>query len=304
MRLSLDALEVLDAIDRHGSFAAAAKALHRVPSALSYSVQKLEQDLDVTIFDRRGHRAVLTEAGRELLAQGRHLLAAAASLEGRVRQVARGWEAELVIAVNDILPMAPFFGLCRDFYAGHRDTHLRLRREVLSGTWDALADGRADLAVGVTGDPPGGGYLVERLGEMDFLFVMAPDHPLAGCAEPLVAADRRRHRAVAAADSSRGLPARSVGLLAGQETLTVPDLQAKMAAQTAGLGVGYLPRWLVAPEIAAGRLVARLPEEGLPTETLFLACRVGHHGRALAWFRERLLGQECRRELFPPPAAP
>jgi DNA-binding transcriptional LysR family regulator len=80
MRLTLDALAVLDAIDRKGSFAAAAEELHRVPSAMTYAVQKLEEDLDVLLFDRRGHRAQLTEAGRELLREGRHLLQAASEL--------------------------------------------------------------------------------------------------------------------------------------------------------------------------------------------------------------------------------
>src|SRR6266545_839028 len=78
MPLSLDALTALDAIERRGSFAAAAAELHRVPSAITYQVQKLEQDLDVLLFDRRTHRAKLTPAGREVfggawdaLAEGR-----------------------------------------------------------------------------------------------------------------------------------------------------------------------------------------------------------------------------------------
>ena len=59
MKLSLDALQVLDAIDRRGSFAAAAEELHRVPSAITYSVQQVEEGLDVLLFDRGGHRAKL-----------------------------------------------------------------------------------------------------------------------------------------------------------------------------------------------------------------------------------------------------
>ena len=305
MKLSFEALEALDAIDRHGSFAAAARALHRVPSALTYTIQKLEQDLDVLLFDRRGHRAVLTEAGRELLREGRHLLAAAGELECRVRQVAKGWEAELVIAVNDVLPLAPLLDLLAEFYAQHRETRLRLVQEVLTGTWDALADGRADLVVGSSGDPPsGGGYRTEALGELDFVFAVAPAHPLAAVADPLPRAERSRHRAVVMADSSRRLPVRTVGLLTGQDTLTVPDLHAKLAAQVAGLGVGHLPAWLARPEIAAGRLVEKLPEEGRPREALGLAWRASHRGRALAWFRERLLEPGCRDRLVPEDAAP
>ncbi len=300
MKLSLEALEALDAIARHGSFAAAARALHRVPSALSYTIQKLEQDLDVLLFDRRGHRAVLTEAGVELLQAGRHLLNAAGDLECRVRQVAKGWEAELVIAVNSLLPMAPVFDLLAEFYADHGETRIRLTQETLTGAWDALADNRADLVLGATGDaPPGGGYRSQVLGELDFIFAVAPQHPLAQAADPLPAAERGRHRAVVVADSSRRLPARTVGLLSGQDTLTVPDMRAKLAAQIAGLGVGFLPEYLARPEIAAGRLLGKTPEEGTPRETLVVAWRAGHRGRALAWFRERALAPGLRARLLP-----
>src|SRR6185369_12740992 len=96
-KLSLEALQVLDAIDRRGSFAAAAEELHRVPSAITYSVRQLEEGLGVELFDRRGHRAVLTQAGTALLTEGRKLLEAAADLECRVQQVAKGWESELRI---------------------------------------------------------------------------------------------------------------------------------------------------------------------------------------------------------------
>lgn len=300
MKLSLEALEVLDAIDRQGSFAAAARQLNRVPSTLTYTVRKLEQDLDVLLFDRRGQRAVLTDAGHELLREGRHLLAAAGDLECRVRQVAKGWEAELVIAVNDLLPFAPLMDLLAEFYAEHRDTRLRLLRESLSGTWDALVNGRADLVIGATGDPPtGGGYRSEVLGEVGFVFAMVPTHPLARIPEPIPRAERVRHRAVVSADSSRQLPARTVGLLSGQDTLTLPDMQAKLAAQIAGLGVGFLPAYLAQPAVDARRLVTRRPEEGEPRETLWLAWRAAHRGKALAWFRSRLQAPAWRERLLP-----
>ncbi len=68
--ITLDALEVLDAIDRKGSFAAAASELFRVPSAVSYTVQKLEQDLYVVLFRKEGKKAMLTQAGKVLLEEG------------------------------------------------------------------------------------------------------------------------------------------------------------------------------------------------------------------------------------------
>src|SRR6187549_600857 len=116
MRISIDALLALDAIDRKGSFAAAAHELHRVPSALTYTVQKLEEDLDVLLFDRRGHRAKLTTAGRELLTEGRHILRAAGALEAHVKRVATGWEADLRIAYDDVIPARAIFSLAHEFH--------------------------------------------------------------------------------------------------------------------------------------------------------------------------------------------
>jgi len=116
MKLTLDALNVIDAIDRHGSFAAAAEKLFRVPSAISYTLQKLEQDLDTPIFDRSGHRAVLTPAGQTLLKEGRRLLSAAHELEGQVKRIATGWETELRIAVDTIIPIPSLLPLVQLFF--------------------------------------------------------------------------------------------------------------------------------------------------------------------------------------------
>ncbi|MCW5604382.1 MAG: LysR family transcriptional regulator, partial [Burkholderiales bacterium] len=180
MRLSLDALLVLDAIDRKGSFAAAAHELHRVPSAVTYTVQKLEEDLDVLLFDRRGHRAKLTTAGRELLEEGRHLLRAAGELESRVKRVATGWEADLRIAYDDVIPIEAVLALADEFHREECGTRLRIASEVLGGCWDALVSGRADLVIGAPGDgPAGGGYTVRPLGEVEWVFAVAPTHPLA-----------------------------------------------------------------------------------------------------------------------------
>src|SRR4029078_10505467 len=151
-KISLDALQVIDAIDRKGSFAAAAEDLHRVPSAVTYSVRQLEGALGVELFDRRGHRAVLTQAGQELLSQGRQLLRAAADLECRVQQVARGREAELRIAVATVMGVGRMLRLIGEFYEEKSGTRVRLLHEVLGGVWDALASPRGDLAIRGLGD--------------------------------------------------------------------------------------------------------------------------------------------------------
>ncbi len=289
MKISLDALQVLDAIDRRGSFAAAGEELHRVPSAITYSIRQVEESLGVEVFDRRGHRAKLTEAGRELLREGRHLLRAAADLECRVQQVAKGWESELRIAVDTLVGLERLMGVISEFYDQETGTRLKLAHEVLGGTWDALASGRADLAIGASGDAPAGGSYVTRLmGRVESVFVAAPFHPIAREPEPLSPATVQRYRAVGIADTSRHLPPRTVGLLSGQDVLTVPSLEAKVAAHVAGLGVGYLPKWVAEREAYAGRLRILAVETGMPSGEFVLAWRPGQPGRALKWFVKRL----------------
>lgn len=285
MRISLDALQILDAIDSQGSFAAAAGRLHRVPSALSHAMQKLEGELGVELFEKQGRRAILTPAGQTLLEDGRHLLRAALELEARVQRVATGWETELAIAVDAVIPMERLNPLLQRFYGEGHGTRLRLSYEVLGGCWDALATGRADLVIGAPGDlPPRSGIATRPLGQMQLLFTLRPDHPLAAVPEPIPARELTRHRAVVLADTSRELAARTSGLLEGQDALRVPDMESKAAAQAAGLGVGHLPPWLAEREVAAGRLVLRQLAEPKPRTPLYIAWRSRQQGRALAWF--------------------
>ncbi len=301
IKLTLDALQVLDAIARRGSFAAAAAELNRVPSALTYSVQKLEQDLDVLLYDRRGHRAQLTEAGTELLEEGRQLLRAAGELECRIKRVSTGWETELRIVVDTIICTTRLFPLIAAFYAEASGTRLRITHEVLAGTWDALASNRADLAIGVSGDAPaGGGYGMRQLGWRDFVYAVAPTHPLAAVPEPLKSEQILAHRAVAVGDTSRNLATRSFGLLTGQDVLTVPDMASKVAAQIAGLGGGYLPASLAVPLANAKKLAIKEVEDMKPTGNFYYAWRNDDRGKALRWFLKALDDEAVRSTLLEP----
>lgn len=289
MRLSLDGLQVLDAIDRKGSFAAAAAELHRVPSAITYTVQQLEQDLDVLLFDRRGHRAKPTPAGYELLKDGRQLLRAAADLECRIQQVAKGWETELRIAVDTVIGAEKLFPLVDEFYREASGTRIRIMSEVLGGSWDALVSERADLVIGASGDvPPGGGFATLPLGRIQFAFVAAPSHAINREPLPLSESTITRYRAISVADSSRNLMPRTVGLLSGQDVLTLPSMPAKVAAHIAGLGVGFLPLALAERESRAGRLKVLPVEIAKPAGDALIAWRANRTGKALRWFLARL----------------
>ncbi len=290
MKISLDLLHILDAIDRHGSFSAAAVALHRVPSALSHAIAKLEDELGIQLFVREGRKATLNEAGRALLDDGRHLLRAADELERRVLRIAKGWETELRIAIDTIVPVERLYPLLERFYAVGCGTQVRISHEVLGGTWDALATGRADLVIGAPGDMPARGGIATRhlCNHGQFVFAIAPQHPLAAWPGPIPGRELLRHRAIVVADTSQELIARTLGLLEGQDTLRVPDIRSKASAQAAGLGIGHLPRWLAEPEIAAGRLVEKELADPRPIIPLHIAWRSRQPGKALTWFLAEL----------------
>ena len=290
LKISLEALQIVDAIDRRGSFAKAAAELHRVPSTISYMVAKLEDDLGVQVFERNGPRVNLTPAGRELLVEGRYLLKGAQELEHRVRRVASGWETELAIGMDSMfspLALAPDLAA---FYDGAGQTRLRIASDTLSGPWEALLEQRVDVLLGVAGEgPAGGGYVARAIGTLGFVFAVAPTHPLSTAPEPLGANALQAYRAIAVADSARKMPARTVGLLMGQDTLTVPSMQAKFDLQVAGLGFGFLPEPIARAAIAHGLLVEKQVEEARRPETFYVAWRSGEDGRALRWWRERAL---------------
>lgn len=288
-RLTLESLEVLDAIDRRGSFAAAAASLHRVPSKVTYTVNRLQEDLGVTLFVREGRRSVLTPAGRLLLEQGRELLEAADRLVEKTRQAEHGWESCLRIALDTLLDMDFLAPHLAAFCALRPDTEIRVSSEVLGGTWEAVQHARADLAIGAAERPPdSAGIDLRPLMTVPWVFAVAPAHPLAAHAGPLSEQERLQHRAVVISDSSRERPARSSRVFEKQQRLAVPGMAHKIAAQRAGLGAGFLPRHRVQALLEAGDLVALELEEPAPDSTLYLAWRRSNRGRALHWLVESL----------------
>ena len=117
--ITIEVLETLDAIDRRGSFAKAAEELNKVTSAVSYAVQKLEEQLDIALFQRQGRRSVLTPAGRLILAEGRDILATTVRLANKAKEVATGWEPRIMIGIESHMDYSSFFAALNDFIKQH-----------------------------------------------------------------------------------------------------------------------------------------------------------------------------------------
>jgi DNA-binding transcriptional LysR family regulator len=328
LALTPDALVMMDTIARTGSFAAAARELGKVPSALTYSVRQLEEALDVLLFDRSSRQAQLTAAGTELLQEGRRLLQEMDAVANRVRRVASGWETQLAISVEDIIAMPTIFELIQAFCdlrqlrrageaedaAHHKGpaTRLRLRTDVLAGTWEALVTGQVDLAIGVTGQHANpGGIDMRPLGTVPFVYCVAPHHALAQSNEPLTDLQLVHHRAVAVADTAQRLAPITVNLLPGQDVLTVPNMRTKLEALLRGLGSGFLPEPLARPHLEAGRLLHKETTRPAAVVELHYAWRADRHergtqglGRALQWWLGQLDSHTTRQALLQRHAGP
>jgi DNA-binding transcriptional LysR family regulator len=287
--LSPEELALLEAIRESGSLSRAAARLGKAPSTVSHAARQLEARFDALLFDRRRYRLQLTPAGQLLAQEAARLMQDVSRLTQRVKQVAGGWEDRLWIVTDEVLEFETLLPAIRAFDALQSGVTLRITHEVLTGTWEALRDGRADLVVGATNEPPViPGLRWFELGVMEWVFAVAHRHPLAKAKEPLERQTVTAHRAVVVADTSRRIDVRGYGVLGGQPSLAVPSMQAKILAQRDGLGVGWLPRERVAGLLKRGELVEKRMADPREPNTLYVAWRGDHQGRALDWWLAQL----------------
>lgn len=300
--LTPEALNMLQTIEESGSFAAAARKLGLVPSALTYRVRQLEDALDVLLFDRSARQAKPTAAGIELLREGLRLLDDMDAIASRVRRIATGWEAQLTIAVDTIIAPAVMMELCQAFLATQPPTRLRLRDEALSGTIQALDSGLADLAIGVADVARIVGKDIHHkpIGSVNFVFVVAPHHPLATETSPITPTHIAQHRIVSVADSVQRGAGLTIGVAPGQDVLTVPSMIAKLDAQMRGLGCGFIPEPMARPYLESGRLVKKeVTQTDRQTNSRYAWRQSGAvPGRALQWWLQQLAQPATRAALL------
>ncbi len=297
--LTPDTLALLQLVADTGSFAAAARHLGLVPSALTYRIRQVEDALDVLLFDRSARQARPTEAGLELLREGARLLRDVDAVANRVRRVATGWEPELRIAVDGVVSRTTLFELVEAFYAIAPPTRLKIIDSILAGTLETLTTGRADLAIGVAVDASNVAGLQQLdLGEITFRYVVAPHHPLADEMQPVSDDILRQHRIIAVADSSRAGQGQTRGVLSGQDVLTVDTMQAKLQAQLRGIGGGFLPDNMTMPYLHSGQLVERELMRPPRKIRLRYAWNNTAPGKALQWWLDQLLSAATRESLL------
>lgn len=288
--ITIEALETFDAIERRGSFAKAAEDLNKATSAVSYTVQKLEEQLDIALFRREGRRSVLTPAGRLLLAEGREILQTTTRLASKAKEIATGWEPRINIAVESHQSYTVFFNVLYDFLKEHPTIEIDVRECVLNGGWDALEQGQVDLIVGSPGPVPlQKGYRAIPVAHIELVPVISSRHAQAGLAdnsEALKAALPKLRRVITH-DTSLVDVARSEGLSSDGKAFYVQNIDQKIEAILAGIGIGHLPRQCIQKQLNSGELLPLDLAKDSNQEN-FIAWKISNKGKGLQTLSQRL----------------
>ena len=250
MQLDLNGLEALEAVVKYGGFARAAEHLHKVQSAVSHQVRKIEQQLGVTLFNRDGYRVHLTPAGEAILAESRHLLAQAEHVRSVARQFSQGWEPGLVIIVDGILPLDPTLAAMKALAAARVPTRIQVKVEFLRGVQSRFEKENGDLML--VADYAADPYLQEEaLPAMDCVLCVGRSHPLAKT-KRVSLADLQEH--VELSVHAREEQGHDRHLFGCERAFFLSNHHAKKEALLMGVGFGWMPLYLIHHEIKAGTL--------------------------------------------------
>ena len=292
--LTLDQLRVLVTIADTGSFSAAGRALGRVQSAISQSIGTLEDVQGVLLFDRTGHRPILTDTGRVLVEQARLVLASAARFEGVASGTRAGLEPELVIAIDPLAPTSPFIDSLSALSKTFPQLPVSFSTEGLGGSLRRLRNtpGAIGICLLIPSIPPDiTAYPLLRVGMQA---VVAPGHPLAALNRPAKPADLEPFVQLVLSDPIN--PGGENFGVASAKIWRFVDLGRRLDFLLGGFGWCRMPDHLVSPFIAAGRLIALTIEDD-PTPHEGLTVYAAHQKTRTLGPAGRWLLDDLRRRL-------
>ena len=300
-KLDPESLRTFVTVAQVRSFSAAAEMLHKTTSAVSYRIKTLEDSIGTPLFERTTRSVALTASGEVLLDKASQIFEWLETLPEELKQVSDGIEPQFTLVVNNLLYDAQALAdLLADLHGRFAHTAFRVRQAVFMGVWDELLHRGGHLAIGVPGfHTINDEFLTEPLGVVNWVFVVAKDHPLATLEEPLSNEQLRRYPAINVEDTSQHLHKRTAWRLPGQQELIVPDLPAKIECHERGLGVGFLPARVVRAAAHRGLLVERSVAAERSSSPLALAWRREGAGQVSTYVRSlfasghRLAAQFC-----------
>jgi DNA-binding transcriptional LysR family regulator len=254
-KMTLHQLRCFDAVASGGGFQAAADKLFRSQPTVFAAIKSLEAQLGLTLFNRSGYRVTLTDTGRAFHERTRVFLAETAKLETHATQLAMGEESELAVVIGDLCPIAETLGLLRRFFDNCPGTRLHLHFEAISGPWERLLDGEADLIIHhIDKSDPRLEFI--DLHTVTLIPVVAPGFLPFPISKSITPEQMREHVQCIIRDSARHSSPRDYFLVEGARSWTVSDQLMKKEVILQGMGWGHLPDFLIADELGSGELLS------------------------------------------------
>lgn len=250
---TLQQLASFDAVVREGGFEAAAQKLGRSHPSVFAAVKSLEAQLGLPLLDRSGYRVAITPEGRAFQIGARSLLREAEALGTHAAQLAMGEEASLSVVIGDLCPIPETLALLRGFFDTAQGTQLDLHFEAISGPWERLLDGEADLIIHHV-DEADPRLDCLPLCEVRVIPVVAPDFLRSPISDELSPEIMSSYLQCIIRDSAKHTPPRDYFVIEGARHCTVSDQYMKKEIILQGAAWGHMPLFLVAEELRAGRL--------------------------------------------------
>ncbi len=285
---SKSSLETLVTVARLESFTAAASLLHKVPSAISYNIRQMEQELDVVLFRRLPRKVELTSAGKILVAEAEQLLMHMEDVKTQTQRAALGWQSRLRVTVDNVVKLDQLKPMIEVFYNTFTQSELQINMEVFNGSWDAISQGRTDIVIGATSSiPVNGDFCVKDMGVVEWDFVLSATHPLAHI-EHISEDQLADYPFICLDDTSINLPKRHFGNYKAQRRLLLPNWFSAIELIKSGVGVGYLPRHIAAPLVKEAELVRKeIPRPQQPSQCCLVWKRDSSH-KLIEWMVDYL----------------
>ncbi|PSJ42025.1 LysR family transcriptional regulator [Allosphingosinicella deserti] len=246
-----------------GSFAAAASALDLSAPMVGKHVRFLEERLGVRLLNRTTRRQSLTDFGRTYYDRCRAVLAEADAADALAADQRLEPSGTLRVAMPVLFGRRCVAPILTDLARAHAGLELDLS---FSDRLSDLAEDRFDLAVRTGTLADKAGLIARRVARQRMIVVGAPVY-LEGRGVPETLDDLAAHDGVIYRRSGRippwlfpqeGAPAREITLA---NRLRFDDLGAIADAAAAGMGLAWLPSWLVRNQLRAGTLVHLLPDQ-------------------------------------------
>lgn len=292
--VTIDQLRVFRQVAEAGSFSAAARAMHRAQSAITYAVQRLEEQVGAPLFDRSGYRPVLSDAGRALLPRATRILEELAAFGSQARAIAGGLEPEVSLVVDALFPTGVLVRVLGDFQRRFPPVLLRVYVESLGAAAQAVLDGTADLGIALEFAAAVPELESVPMGEIELVPVAAPTHALAKL-KGRIPMDVLRDQVQLVLTDRSSLTRGKDYTVFSVRTWRLADLGARHEMLRAGLGWGSMPLHMVERDLKSGRLVRldiRTPDgrKSVPRPAVVLARRKGKVlGPAGEWLAQRLV---------------